>query len=128
MRGDTIDIEAALVEALGAAGVGASAPPVPATLGAALPWAHVTRTGGSEAAYVQDVHRVDIDVYGSTEAAAAQAAGRLCGLVRSLAGSALGGVPCYSASIETLPYSNPDPRHPTLPRVTLKAQITTRTA
>lgn len=125
--GHTIDIEDAVRSAIASPSLGASAPPVPPDLGEVLPWVHVTRTGGSEAGPVLDAHLLDLDVYHAAEASAMETAGALCGAVRDLAGRELGGVPCYRASVTTLPYNNPDPRHPTLARCTLKIQVLTRT-
>ena len=33
---------------------------------------------------------------------------------------------CYSSEVTTLPYNNPDPRHPNISRATFKAQILVR--
>lgn len=123
----TVDIEAALQGALSEEGLSASAPPVPASLGLALPHVHVTRTGGYESSFVQDMHLVDFDVYAADEQAAMAAANALTAWVRGLAGKDLGGVPVYTAAIATLPYGNADPDHQTLCRATFKAQILTRT-
>ena len=116
----TIDIEDAIQAALNADNIKASAPPVPANLG---PCVFVHRTGGFTQAYVQDVHTVDFDCYAETEAEAMAAACRLTGWVRALQDL---GVPVYETETTTLPYNNPDPNHPTLPRATFSAQITTR--
>ena len=51
----------------------------------------------------------------------------LTGWVRDLEGGTVGGSPCYGAEVTTLPYHNPDPRHPNIGRATFKAQITIRT-
>ena len=123
---ETIDIEGALVAALKERGTSASAPPVPSRLGSTLPHVHVTRTGGDEVSIVQDRHRVDVDVYAATSAAAMSAVCELTGWLRSLVGSTLGGVPVYDARVDTLPYDNPDPLHPTIPRATFKASLVTR--
>ena len=126
--GKTIDIEDALRLALADAEVDASAPPIPADLGSTLPWICIERTGGADAGDVLDAHAVDLDVYADSEAAAIAEAGEICGWVRDLAGRELeGGVPCYRAAVTALPYLNPDPRHPTLARYTVKVQILTRT-
>lgn len=124
----TIDIEDGLQAALNASGVAACAPPVPETLGEVLPFAVVTRTGGNELSAVQDSHTVSVDCYAATWAKAQALAGRLTALVRSLPGSKMEGVPVYASSIEAVPYGNADPTHPTVPRVTFSASITTRVA
>ena len=120
------DIETALYELLTAEGHSASAHVVPATLGAHYPHVHVTRTGGYTTSRVIESNSVDFDVYAETQADAMEAASDLCGWVRDLEGATVG-TPCYSSEITTLPYRNPDPRHPNIGRATFKAQITIRT-
>lgn len=121
-----LDIETALYDMLTADDYSASAHAIPATLGANFPHIHVTRTGGYNQDMVIDAHQVDFDVYAADQADAMTAASDLCGWVRELAGSNIG-APCYQSEVETLPYGNPDPRHPTIGRATLKALILTRT-
>ena len=122
----TLDIETALYNRLTADGYSASAHAIPATLGTSLPHIHVTRTGGINTSMVIDVHQVDFDVYAADQADAMTVACSLCDWVRDLAGTDIG-TPCYESEVATLPYGNPDPRHPTLGRATIKAQILTRT-
>jgi hypothetical protein len=123
----SIDIETAVYDLLTAAGYSASAHAIPATLGQELPHVHVTRTGGFTTDRVLDSNSVDLDVYAETQADAMESATALTGWVRALEGGTIGGVPCYEAEISTLPYRNPDPRHPNIGRATFKAQITIRT-
>lgn len=118
----TIDIETALYDELTEAGISASAHVIPATLGRSLPHVHVVRTGGYESDKVVETNQVDFDVYASDAADAMEEATDLCAWVRDLEGGF-----CYRAVITTLPYANPDPRHPTIARATFKAQIVTRT-
>ena len=115
------DIETALYKKLNADGYSASAHAVPSTLDAKLPHTHIVRTGGYEKDLVIEVNQVDFDVYAADAADAMEEASELCGWVRALAGDF-----CYRAEITTLPYNNPDPRHPTLGRATFKAQLHTR--
>lgn len=122
----SIDIETALYDLLTAAGYSASAHAIPATLGRTLPHVHVVRTGGFTRDRVVDFNNVDFDVYADTQADAMEAATALTGWVRDLEGGTLV-TPCYSAEVLTLPYRNPDPRHPNIGRATFKAQITIRT-
>lgn len=122
----SVDIETALYDLLTADGYGASAHALPATLGASLPHIHVVRTGGMTSDMVIETNFVDFDVYAADTADAMTAATNLCAWVRELEGGLID-TPCYSSEISTLPYNNPDPRHPTLARVTFKAQILTRT-
>lgn len=119
----TIDIESALYDYLSALGYRVYALPVPEELDSDC--VIVQRTGGSERAYVQDVHQVAFDCYGDTKAAAMQLADTLTREVRAIVGK-LGGVAVYESSVMTLPYDNPDPSHYTLERATFSAQIVTR--
>ena len=123
----SIDIETALYDLLTAAGYSASAHAIPATLGRTLPHVHVVRTGGFTQNRVVDFNNVDFDVYADTQADAMTAATTLAGWVRDLEGVSVGGSPCYGSEVSTLPYRNPDPRHPNIGRATFKAQITIRT-
>lgn len=122
----SVDIETALYDLLTAGGYSASAHMIPATLGASFPHVHVVRTGGYTADRVLEFNSIDFDVYAGTQIDAMEAASRLCGWIRELEGKTLE-TPCYSAEVTTLPYHNPDPRHPNIGRATVKAQITIRT-
>ena len=117
------DIETALYERLITSGYSsASAHAIPPDLGEALPHVHVVRTGGYEKDLVIEINRVDFDIYAEDAADAMETACALCGWIRDLAGDF-----CYASEINTLPYGNPDPRHPNIARATVKAQILTRT-
>ena len=120
------DIETALYERLTNDGISASAHAIPASLGNTLPHVHVVRTGGYTSDLVLETQNVDFDVYAANQADAMEEAENLCGWVRDLEGTTVG-TPCYGAEVITLPYGNPDPRHPTLGRATLKAELITRT-
>ena len=117
------DIETDLYNELTASEYHASAHQIPPDLGSSLPHIHVVRTGGFEKDMVIEVNNIDFDVYASDAADAMEQAALLCGWIRDLEG-----VFSYKASITTLPYSNPDPRHPNIARATVKAQILTRTS
>lgn len=121
----SVDIETALYELLAADGYSASAHAIPETLGQTFPHIHVTRTGGYTYDMVLEQHSVDFDVYAADQADAMEAASGLCGWVRELKGAEVC-TPCYDAEVNTLPYNNPDPRHPTIARATFKAQLLTR--
>ena len=116
------DIETELYELLSEAKYSASAHVIPASLGSDLPHVHVVRTGGYESDLVIETSYIDFDVYAEDAADAMAEAAKLTGFVRDLAGDY-----CYESSITTLPYNNPDPRHPDIARATFKAQILTRT-
>ena len=119
------DIETALYELLISEGMSASAHALPSTLGNAFPHVHVVRTGGYTNDLVIEVNSIDFDVYALDQADAMKDASNLCALVRSLVGTNIG-AECYASEVTTLPYNNPDPRHPTIGRATFKAQISTR--
>lgn len=121
----SVDIETAIYELLEADGYSASAHSIPATLGKDYPHIHVTRTGGFTKDMVMEFNSVDFDVYAATQADAMEAASDLCGWVRDLEGETVG-TQCYASEVITIPYRNPDPRHPNIGRATLKAQITVR--
>lgn len=120
------DIETALYEWLEEKGWSASAHELPATLGNTLPHVHVTRTGGYTSDMVIEGNNIDFDVYAADAADAMTYASALCAAVRELPGETIG-TPCYESEVMTLPYDNPDPRHPTIRRATFKAQILCRT-
>ena len=122
----SVDIETALYNQLTTDKYNASAHAVPASLGSDLPHIHVVRTGGYTTDLVLETNSIDFDVYAADSADAMTAATNLCAWVRELVGKNLD-TPCYSSEISTLPYSNPDPRHPTISRATFKVQISTRT-
>lgn len=111
------DIETLLYEQLTADGYSASAHVIPSAISS--PHVHVVRTGGYEKDMVIEINLVDFDVYADDAATAMEVASTLCGRVRDLDC-------CYKSDITTLPYSNPDPRHPNIARATFKAQILTR--
>ena len=121
----TIDIEDAIQAEMNADGIRAFAPPVPHDLEGGI---LVTRTGGQEQSYVQDVHAVSLDCYAATDAEAVELAGTATRWLRALPGKTIGGVPCYAAEVTALPYMNTDPDHPTISRCTLNAYVTTRVA
>lgn len=125
---ETIDIEGALQAALAADGMSASAPPVPANLGATLPHYHVERVGGWQENAVQDMHEVAIHAYAADDADAMVAANALTGWLRRRVGDELDGNQVYSVNVVTLPYANGDPLHQSLARATMRVQLLTRTA
>ena len=128
-----IDIEAAMAGWLESNGVTASAPPLSQDYADRLPFVLITRTGGSQRSRVLSTHSIDVDVYAATWAEAQSAANRIAGIVAKAEAEDLtwgdGGrtlrCPCYT-SVSNLPYNNPDPRHPNVPRVTFSATVTTR--
>lgn len=122
----SVDIETALYNLLTADNYSASAHVIPATLENTLPHIHVVRTGGYTYDRVIDANNIDFDVYADTQMDAMEEAAELCGWVRDLEGGTVE-TPCYLSEILSLPYANPDPRHPNIGRATFKAQINIRT-
>lgn len=118
----TRDIETDLYDQLTADGYSASAHAIPPDLSGTLPHVHVVRTGGYEKDMVVEVNQIDFDVYAADQADAMDMACELCEWIRDLAGDF-----CHYSAITTMPYGNPDPRHPNIGRATAKAQIITRT-
>lgn len=120
-----VDIETALYELLIDGGYTASTHTLPIALEQTLPAVHVVRTGGYTTDMVIEINNVDFDVYAENDADAMETAAELCGWVRSLAGQYVD-TQCYRSEITTLPYRNPDPRHPNIARATFKAEILVR--
>lgn len=119
------DIEGALAAAFTASGYAASAPPLPSGYTASLPWLLFTRTGGSIRSRVITTHSVDVDVYAGTWAAAQAAAANATAALLSMEGSMLDGDAVYTVD-PGLAYTNPDPLHPNIPRVTFSVTLATR--
>lgn len=128
-----IDIEAAMAGWLESNGVTASAPPLSQDYTDRLPFVLITRTGGSQRSRVLSAHSIDVDVYAATWAEAQTSANRIAGIVAKAEAEDITWVedgrtlwcPCYTSQAN-LPYNNPDPRHPNVPRVTFSATVTTR--
>lgn len=128
-----IDIEAAMAGYLSEKDVTASAPPLSADYAERLPFVLVTRTGGSQRSRVLSAHSIDVDVYAATWAEAQSEANAVWGYVVQAEledltwtdGEQTLWCPCYTSEAN-LPYNNPDPRHPNVPRVTFSATVTTR--
>lgn len=120
-----VDIEAALAEELASS----SAPPLPETFTESLPFALFTRVGGSMSDMVYALQSVSVDVYAATWASAQAAAQGCARAIIAMEGTTIGSgdcrTPIYAASCGA-PYNNPDPLHPTVPRVTFLADLATR--
>lgn len=106
-------------------GIDAGASPVPEDLGAVLPRAVVYCLGGSREG-VLDRAVLSVDVYATTPAAAYDACATCCAAVGALSDHSGGSVQWYVSDVTALPYDNPDPRHPTIPRATFAADVVTR--
>lgn len=120
------DVGALVVAALEASGLDASTSDLPRSFADALPHVHAVTTGGAPASFVQEWRHLDLDVYAADYAASNEAAGRVAGVIRELGGSVASGTAVYRAVVAVPPYDNPDPRHPTVARTTVKAQLLLR--
>lgn len=98
------------------------APPAPDDL--AVGSLMVTSLGGAPATAVSFDHDVSIDCWAPTMAAAMQMANDAAGIVASLPLREFASGNCYlTAEINALPYINPDPNRPLLPRATFRATV-----
>lgn len=123
------DIEGALAAQF----ANTSAPPLPEDFDGLLPYALFTRVGGSISERVVNSHSLSIDVYDATWASAQASAAALLEAVTALEGRTIvwiEGATQQSTPIYTvdcaIPYNNPDPLHPNVPRVTFTATVTAR--
>jgi len=93
-----------------------------------LPLVVVERLGGSRTDLVVEEHDVSFDVYADRWASAVDAANTTLAVVTALADmpEQASGVDWHDAQINALPYSNPDPDHEDVPRVTFSAVVTCR--
>ena len=132
-RIEPIDVENALVNDLttlaksGGLSFGVLAPPVPSTLSADT--VCVTRTGGGRTSLVIDQPLVSVDAWSDTWEGATGLADTACGLVAALpfaTGTATQWLEPEGGVVVTLPYANPDPLHPTLPRCTFLVRLGVR--
>lgn len=120
-----IDIEDAIQGVLnGIDGITAGASPLPRDFAASLPYAMPVRTGGNTENVI-DTHSVSVDVYAATWAEATNAAALCLKAIRGMELNSFLGSFCYQVSAN-LPYNNPDPDNPTIPRVTFLTTIKTR--
>lgn len=109
-------------------GLYACATPIPEDLGAVLPLAVVYNVGGERVGLTVDRAAVSVDVYAQTPADAMNAAAVACAACAALPEYSGGACQWYQCDVSTLPYDNPDPRHPTIPRATFAADLYARPA
>lgn len=102
------------------------APPLPANIEQTLPHILITRTGGSRTNIVMDEHQLSIDVRAPTWAQATNLADQVTGSIAQLADDPHSLNDWRAATILTLPYANPDPSHPTIPRMTSLVSLSCR--
>ena len=124
-----IDIEDALRTDIGAVKESwkCFAPPAPDDLAAGS--LMVTSLGGAPATAVSNDHDVSIDCWAATMADAMEMANEAAGIVTTLPLRTFGSGRSYAtAEINALPYINPDPNRPLLPRATFRATVGIRGA
>lgn len=125
-----IDIEDALRTDIGAVcaslqmTVKCFAPPPPDDLSAGS--LMVTSVGGASATEVSNEHDVSIDVWAKTPADAMELACKAAGIVASLPLRESASRQYKTAEVNALPYLNPDPNRPLLPRATFRATVGVR--
>ena len=103
--------------------IDACATPIPENLGDALPLAVVYNVGGSRVDLTVDRAALSVDVYAATPADAMSWAAVCCAACAAFPDYSGGAVQWYQCDVNTLPYDNPDPRHPTIPRVTFVCDL-----
>lgn len=106
--------------------LGTHCPPIPDDLGATLPYAVATRLPGTRTSLVVDNHPVSVDVYAADEAQAMEAASELLAKACALPTTPGTSIQWLAASVDALPYNNPDPRRPDLARATFEVLLTCR--
>ena len=119
-----IDIEDALRTDLATleSGWTCFAPPAPDNLAAKS--LMVTSLGGAPETEVSNAHDVSIDVWADTMAEAVEMANKAAGYIASLPLRTFASGRHYlTAEINALPYINPDPNRPLLPRATFRATV-----
>lgn len=120
-----IDIEDALRIDLAALDEGPRyfAPPAPDDLSADC--VQIMSVGGAAQTDVSNEHDVRVDCWAATDAAAIALANRVAGIIATLPLQDTGRA--YStAELNALPYINPDPNRPTLPRASFRAVVGVR--
>lgn len=123
---EPIDVEDALRVEIAAAidDIVACAPPAPDDLAPGT--VCVTRLGGGPQSAVSHEHDVSVDVWAETPAAAMALADRVQGVVASLPLREGASGATWTTSDPMLPYPNPDPHRPTIPRATFRATVGAR--
>ena len=123
---EPIDVEDALRVEIAAAITGsvACAPPAPDDLAPGT--VCVTRLGGGPQPPVSHEHDVSVDVWAATDAAAMALADNVQGVIATLPLRESASGATWTSSDPMLPYPNPDPHRPTVPRATFRATVGAR--
>lgn len=122
-----IDIEDALHDDLdGLGGVRVYAPPLPDDFDEHLPAALVMNAGGGRHDMVVDEHDVIVSVYGATWAKATDAARKLAAYAAALPYDDTTSIRYQDVELNAGVTDDPDPAHPSIPRVRFTITVTTR--
>lgn len=123
---EPIDVEDALRVEIAAAitGIVACAPPAPDDLAPGT--VCVTRLGGGPQTPVSHEHDVSVDVWAATDAAAMALADSVQGVIATLPLRESASGATWTSSDPMIPYPNPDPHRPTVPRATFRATVGAR--
>lgn len=122
-----IDIEDALHDDLDyRGGVRVYAPPLPDDFDEHLPAALVMSAGGGRHDMVVDEHDVIVSVYGATWAKATDAARKLAAYAAALPYDVAASVRYQDVELNSGVTDDPDPAHPSIPRVRFTITVTTR--
>lgn len=121
-----IDIEGALQAYFETKGISAAATPFNADLGAAEPAVAIQAVGGQRYQQFRDDMAVSIDCYAPTWEQAMTLACECVKHVTELEDKTLEGRPVYRSEPTALPYDNPNPWSPEVPRVTFTCEMQIR--
>lgn len=123
----SIDLSDAIQQALAADGHNVCAPPLPLDFDQRLPFSRIqTLEGGTRTDMVLDTRNVLIETWAENMADAMVECSVVAGRIVELQGEMLGGVPCYSVELTSLPAEDYDPYHKDLPMASATARISTR--
>jgi len=101
--------------------------PLPDGYASALPCALVTSVGGSHPNMVVYEHALSVDVYGATWADADEQSRTVAAIVAALPTvSPTSGNQWHVATINAMPYPNPDPNNRNTPRCSMTVLVTLR--
>jgi len=123
---DALRVDVSTAASQGGFSFSIAAPPVPANLGASLPYVLVERLGGTRDEVVIDEHIVAVDVWDKDWADAHSVANDVLGVLSALPDTDGLAHDYLEVAVNVLPYDNPDPDHQDIPRVSFTAHVSTR--
>ena len=123
----SIDLSDAIQQALADEGHNVCAPPLPADFDQRLPFTRVqTLEGGSRDYVVLDTRSVLVETWAHDMAEAVVECSVVAARIVELQGRTLGGVPCYSVELVSLPAEDYDPYHKDIPMASATVRVATR--